>query len=576
MNSRTIATFTIAAGLGVSITHAAPPALDYVPEGAIMVAAVDDLGRLGGNMRKLLVALGLDDAAQSVGMGTMMMGGMGVKPSGSGAMFVMDGDLGALQQGQGPVAVIVEMTDYDTFITNFGGDPAAAVARFNLNGTPAFSRRLENGFVALGPDRATVEAIQAAGGRAGAVARWSGAVGRDVTADSNIVLMADMQALRPFLDEGMDRFNDGLEQARRFGGDQAAAGAGLARTVVETFMRDASIGVIGLNVGESGVAIDIAAQFEEGSELAGYFARRGEAGGMLARLPQVPVLLAAAFDSSHPGVRRIVSNLAEFQQQLTPGAPPNQVFSMVQAADGGAIVIGNSAALLSGGLFSNSALYLKTGEPRRVLDANAEALRQADGAEQQGMTMRTSYRQGALTVAGVPVDSWSAGMQLDPDAPGSAQAQMAIMAIFGPTGGPSGYMAGIDGGVVGTLSQNRRLLETAINAARAGDGLSSHPQMREATANMRPGSIAEIYIGLGNILSTVTSAMGMFGMDLDVDIPDDIGNVPLAIGANNGGVRVRTFLSTNVLVTVSELVGYFQAMQGMGGGMDWGMDDGGF
>lgn len=576
MNRRTIAALIFVAGLGVSLADAAPPALDYVPKGAIMVAAVDNVGQLGGNVQGLVESLGMDEVAQNIAMGTMMMGGMGVKPDGSAALVILDGDLELIQQGQGPIALIAEFADYDAFITNFGGDAGADIAEFSMNGQAAFARRLGNGFVAVGPDRATVGSIAAAGGNGRALAAWSGAVGREISDDSNIVLMCDVQACKPLLADGMERMEEGLAQAAQMGGEQGAMGAALARMVVESFLRDARVGLIGMHIDETGVALDIAAQFEEGSELAGFFADAGDANGLLGHLPQVPVLLAAAFDSSHPGVRQIIANLGEMRREHSPDAAPNQMLEMLASADGGAIVIGNSAALLSGGLFSNSALYLKTDAPAGVLEANEGALAAANGLQQPGMTMKTTYTRDALSVAGASVDSWTVGMQLDPDSPMAQQMQMGMMGLFGPTGGPSGYMAEIDGGVVGTLSQNRRLLETAINAARGGDGLADRAEMKAASSNLRGNNIAELYVGVGNILSTVTSVMGMMGMAMDVDIPANVGSVPLAVGSMEGGVRIRTFVPTNVIVTVSELAAYFQAMQGGGGGGQEWEDDSGF
>lgn len=573
MTRRTIAALILVTGSCVGFAQAAPPALDYVPKGAIMVAAVDNVGQLGGNVQTLIQSLGMDEVAQNIAMGTMMMGGMGVKPDGSAAIVILSGDLEAIQSGQGPLALIAEFTDYDAFITNFGGDPAAEIAQFSMNGQTAFARQLGNGFVAVGPDKATIEAIDAAGGHAQALAEWSGAVGREISNESNLVLMADIQACKPLLGDGMDRLNEGLDQAEEMAGEQGAFGASLARTIAETFLRDARVGLIGMHIDDSGVAIDIAAQFEEGSELAGFFAEEGHANGLLAHLPQVPILLAAAFDSANPGVQKIIANIGAIRAEMLPDAPPSQMLDLLASADGGAVVIGNSAALLSGGLFSNSALYLKSSRPQEVLSANRDALAAADGLEQQGMTMKSTYTANALTVAGAPVDSWSLAMQLDPDSPMAQQVQMGLMGLFGPTAGPSGYLAQIDGGVVGTLSQNRRLLETSINAARAGNGLAEHADMVAATENLRGGSIAELYIGVGNILNTVTSVMGMMGQDMDIDIPDNVGSVPVAIGSMNGGVRIRTFLPTSVIITVSELAAYFQAMSGGGGGNGFGGDE---
>lgn len=570
----------IALSAGTCLTAAsalaAPPSLDYVPRGATMVAAVDNVGALGGNLTDLLAMLGLDEAAQNVSMGMMMMGGMGVDPEGSMAIVIMTDDLESLQAGDGAMAVIGEMTDYEAFVGNFGGDPDADIAEFDMQGQTAFARRLSNGFVAFGPHRATVESISARGGGARALGEWSGEVGTEIADDANLVLMADIQAFKPLLEENMDEFYDGLEQGAQMGGDQGALGAEIVRTVVETFLSDARAGLIGLHLDDTGVAIDIAAQFDEDSELGGMFAERGDAGSLMAHLPTVPVLFAGAFDTSHPGVRAIVGNIMALRQEMMPDAPASGALEMFRNADGGAFVIGNSAALLSGGLFSNSAFYMASSNPERFMAANAEGILATNGVEQQGVTMRSQYNEDALEVAGASVDSWSVRMQLDPNNPMAQQAQMAMMGIFGPGGGPQGYIAPVDGGVVGTLSQNRRLMETSINAARAGNGLGESDEIADAASNLRGGNIAELYIGIGNILNTATSVMGMMGQDLDIDVPRDLGSVPVSVGAIDGGVRIRTFVPTDVIVTTSEIAKYVQQLQGGMAPGRGGRDDAGF
>jgi hypothetical protein len=147
------------------------------------------------------------------------------------------------------------------------------------------------------------------------------------------------------------------------------------------------------------------------------------------------------------------------------------------------------------------------------------------------------------------------------------QMQQATMMMWGPSGGPSGYIATTKNGYVQTFSQNGDLTGKAIAAADAGNGLGAGERLAAAAANLPKDRSLEAYVGVKDILDTVTMFMGMMGMQMEQPVPEKI--TPIAMGGvmGDGGMFLRTYAPASTIKTIAEMI----PQQG-GGGAD-GMDD---
>lgn len=94
--------------------------------------------------------------------------------------------------------------------------------------------------------------------------------------------------------------------------------------------------VIGVDINEKGVTLDLGVQFVEGSEMAGYFAQAGNSGNLMNFLPNQAFLFAGAFDTTSEGVRRAMKGISEFSKQMQTAA--QQMAAASGAPDAGDIM----------------------------------------------------------------------------------------------------------------------------------------------------------------------------------------------------------------------------------------------
>jgi hypothetical protein len=154
-------------------------------------------------------------------------------------------------------------------------------------------------------------------------------------------------------------------------------------------------------------------------------------------------------------------------------------------------------------------------------------------------------------------------MTHDPNNPGAMQAQQIQMLMFGMGGGPAGYTAKVDGGVVTTLAQNTPLMTATLDSVKSGKGLGSADDVTTLAKKLPEGRTFEAFIGIKSILDTVGGLMAMMGGGPQMQFPDKI--MPVALGGttDKGGVQLRVVVPNDVIKTVSQVA---QQMQGEMGG----------
>ncbi len=98
------------------------------------------------------------------------------------------------------------------------------------------------------------------------------------------------------------------------------------------------------------------------------------------------------------------------------------------------------------------------------------------------------WAEGEKEVAGVKVDSFEARMAPDPTSP--LAGPMGPM-LWGPSGGPSGYIAKVDGGVLMTLSKNSTLMGSALASAKGEKSLGQEKVLSQVSGMLPKGRVAE-------------------------------------------------------------------------------------
>lgn len=552
-------------GTGLAMTLALPAlaglpaAMDRAPSDAAVVIGIKNVDAFNTRLKALASSLGMDDGPAGFdGIPEEFLNTDGMNREGSVAVVMLDG------ARMGPDTqwfAIAPVTDFDAFVSGFGGQIDDGMAEISPMGESFFSRDIGGGYAIIGPQREVIGEFEGRDGQAGEFEQMMGTAGRQLVESSDLIISANIPALRPVIDQAMNEMRQAMEFMAMMAGDDAEdmqAGMEMITGVMQTFSEEAQAGLMGLGLSDAGVSLDFAANFREGTDMAGYFQAPGNARSLLSRVPDMPYLIAGSFDTSSPGMRKLMTGITEAQAKMGGDMAKHMdlldMSRFIDLQDGSVFVLGESPALLGGGLFANTMYYYKSSSPADLVAASRDATREMDDTEVEGIRFSTSYQDGATTISNTSIDSWSVRMQFDPNVPEAAQVQMITSTIFGPEGGPSGYVAQTDDGVIMTLSRNSQLMERAISAAREGNGLGTNETMRRIAEHLPADSTFEGYLNVGGVLRSVGGMMAMMGMPMQLDLPENMPPVAMGATTNDGGVRTKIFVPTDVMKAVREIV----------------------
>lgn len=534
------------------------PAMDRIPSDAAVTIAIKDMGKLKS---------GIESIAKALGVPAEAMGGMlqvdavfsmqGLDAAGSAAIGIMSVD------GDEPDAIaIVPVRDYAAFVKGLGGT-GSGVEELKLEENPVFVKNIEGGFAAFSPKKELVEKFAGKPGNAKAHEAMMGAAGKSIAESRDVVIVANMSRMGDKVKEGLQGFKDGMGMAMMMAG--GGGDLGFLDTFVDTFVRDASAGIVGANIAEDGLTLDFAAQFKEGTEYAGYFNAKGKASQLLAALPNQQILFAMAMDTSGPGMKTLMKNMEKFGQIMQPqadgGGPGMFPADWAKNSDGMAFQIGNSPAPM-GGLFLNTVAYIKSSNPEAFQKGMKDSLKAVSGKTIQGITYTTTYQEN-VKAGERTADAWSMKMAADPEDPEAQMLNQVNFMLFGPNG-LNGYAMKADGGLIMTYAKNADLLGQAVTASKGGDNMTADADIKVIAAKLPPDRTMEGYIGVKSLMDTVLGALGAMGMAPNIEIPENIPPIGMGATTDGGGIRMTVVIPTKVMTSIKAMA---EAMD-MGGGGD--------
>lgn len=542
-----------------------PPAVDRLPQDALVVASVRNLGELRQNMERIAGLVDVPVEEGGFAEFVELLDQPGVNADGSAAMAVLPGEEN--EEGEPPMVAVLPVSDFAAFVKAFGGTGEGPVEMVQIDGNDVFIKNLEGGFAAMSDREELLAAFAGEAGSAAAFEKMLGPVGQNIAESANLLVITNIPALAPAIREGYEMQKEqmlGMAAAMNPGQE---ANTALIDHLVETFLRDAQAGVMGLSAGEGGISLDFGAQFKEGSELAGRFDAEGQAASLLGNLPDMPYYFAMATDVSSAGIKGMIKQLADVAAEADPeGAKAmgvtDTLMKQLDNIDGVGFLLGTSPALMGGGILINSVQFIKTDDPAAYIESTKAYLTQLDDTEIQGVKYDTAFEPAAATVAETEAAAWSVRMQLDPADPMAQQMQMSQMMIFGPTGGPGGFIAPAEGGVVMTFSRNSQLLEQALTAAATPEGLGTDETLKGVQGSLPAGRVFEGYIGTKSILETAMGFIGMMAGPIDFQPPADLPPVGLGGTTDSGGVRMNIFVPNQVITTFKDLGAAVEEAQG--------------
>lgn len=562
-------------GLVSGMALAVPPVLEKSPKDAMIVVAIPSAEKLEKSVQSLTTAA--EFPFPLPGFEEMLaMGGItgGLDMTKSFAFVVMppaEGEAADPSEMDGRTVMLLPVTDYAAFLQNFNAKPgdAGGVDNVNVNGNDAFARNLGDGYAIVGPNKDIVTAFKPGNPN---VKADIGKLGERLADTADIVTVVNMEVARPFLQKGMEAAQQQMaDQMAMMGMEGGGAGPSpFMDWVTKAVVADAKTIVGGIKAGGLGASFEMAANFKEGSPMAAAFQAAGNAGSLMAKLPTTQYLLAGAIDTSSPGVKQMIRDMAAKLKESTPSDAPQMITGAIADADGQSFVIGmNPTMMMGGGVLTNTVNFTSSREPAKIIAGVKSEMEALNGKAFQGMSYEASYKDDAAKVGETAVDVWQVKMMSEG---GDGMQMQATSMIFGPQGGPGGYLAEVDGGVVRTFAKNSALMSAAMKSAAGGENLGSDTLIKQVGGQLPSGRIAEAFIGSRNIVDMVVPMAAMFGVQVDLDaIPAQLPPIGLAIAGEGGTAHLSFFLPAPVLKTVWVIgEGLGPQLEGMGAPGDMG------
>jgi hypothetical protein len=579
--ARTLSRFSrvaLAAAMPLTIALPAlaglPAAIDRVPNDAIVVFSIRSISELKADMDALGDKLPpLKDALADSPLG-MVLAMPGLNAEGSVAACILGETLDP-SAGEPPMVVIVPVTDAKQFMEGLGLTAEGDLYTGEIDGNPAAFKDIGGGFVAMSPTAELLGTFDGKAGKGAAHTKRLGKSGASLADSADLLVYADLAKLKGVIDEGMGQMKQQMEMIAAMAGpsgEQMQQSMAMMESVANTLTSEGDLAIMGASITGAGVSFDAGAQFKDGTATFKSLQHEGGATGILSRVPSMPYFLAFGADTSGEFIRNLVVEAQKMQGEAGSFFPAEDVMGKL---DGMAFVMGTSPAIMAGGLFANSIVFQQTKEAPALIATMKDAMEKMNGTSSNGMKFATSYKRAEATVAGTPVDSWSMRMSVDPNDPNAMAAQQmsqAMMMIWGPGMGPSGYLAAGKNGIIQTLSKNTMLVEKALQVADAGGGLGTDAGLKATAANLPEDRSAEAYLGVGEILKTASGFMAMMGGGAGFTVPENLPPVGMSISTVGGAAGTRVFVPMEILTAIADIQAQ---MEGGGEEMDQGDAEGG-
>jgi len=545
-------------------THAAaqlPEMLRHVPADATATIVIPSVDQLDRNVSAVTAALEIPAAAspkQMLALAGLREGLDFTRP----IAIVLGRDIA--EQEENAVAVLLPTTDYAALVGQFQPEKADGLDVIEINGEQAYTRPIEGAYALLAESRELIENY-AGGMNVDAMSDAVGQAGLTVAAKSDVYIVSDLRRLAEMAQPALAQSREELRRqapqiAQMTGQDPEEFLAQMERSLdlAEQYLREARGSVMGVGAGALGVSFDFSTAFEEGSEMAGWFAEPGDSARLMQRLPDRPFLVAGAADMNNPGLRDLIGEYSKTVNAAMLGVQGLENLTldkMIQDMRGYAFAAYENPAGLMGGIFAGAMAYVESENPA-ALRADIQRILTTMG-EGQDANFTTRFNENAVEVNGSKADSWAVTIQPDPNNPMAGQA-MAM--LFGPTGGPTGLLAQMDAGVMVTYSQNSQNLSQALSL-EGGNSLAANRLLAQVAANLPEPRTSEMYLGTQTILTQVTPFLAMFVGPVDIMPAEPLPPIGFAASTGGGAFHSGGFIPMPILQAGMDAFNKIQQMQ---------------
>lgn len=569
--------------------HALPTIMDRVPADSAVTVVIPNPAALEKDAQGIVQLAGLPADVVNLRQIASGMGPLWGSINFNSPLALVLTDLKDLGPDKEPsFLMIMEVTDYDRFVKDGAGTPgsgAGGVDELTIGNAPGFIKKLSGNTVALSTQRDAIDGYTVTSGHAAAQSKLVGPRGEatiERAGDAFIVVnfakipAKAIEDLKTSLADGARVIRDNAPANVPEGIDGGAV-AELASQHVEAFIKDTRAAVLCLGIDNLGVSLDSLLVFNDGTPLARAFADPGNPAALTGKLPNIPYLFTAAIDPSAPGLAKALQSIdiPDWVLQLpglsskAGGALTAEEFKKTIAVDrGSAALVGVSPGGLTGGLLTKTLVYNASADV--PFTRKAAGQRFAEGAF--GELAVTKYEPASADVDGKKVDTYQIRFRNDPNQPPFLQQINAV--LYGFTGGPTGYIAPVDGGLYTTVAKDSELLTAAFKAHTGGPSLAGDQLIQQVSRQMPAGRIGEFYVGTRSILESVLPLLSLAGVDAaDFDLPEKLPPIGGALTSGQGAIGGTIYVPAPVIKTYSELALLLRGAFGNFGGGNGGNEN---
>jgi len=535
---------------------AVPEAMTLIPEGTDAMIVMPDVGEFLRDADAFNTILG-ENGSVELTLATALVRGMpGLDLARSGAValeydprdpeadpdfvaIVPVSDLGALTQGRRASDGLYEL---------------------RMGAGSIYIRELGAGYAAIGPDMGFVRGFDGAGRAEDELGTMLGTAGVRIADSNDVFVFVDMDALRPMLEGALVEFEAQSDMIELMAGPEVSMSLDAMLSLSETAIEEGRAILHGMNFDrETGLSVDFALQFDDESETASKLNNNGHADRLMRRIPPMDFFAAWSFDFSGAGMRSLLEDYGEMVRGLdTTGMGDTVDFGdFMTFYEGGAMVIGASDMMMMNGILANTVFYGTNGDPRAGIDKFRELYDAAGGVEQPGISFEASVSDEPVAVAGVRAYEHAMRVNMDPDAGGGfggPNPAMMMQMMYGPTLGPNGYIAPVEGGLVMTMSKSEDLLARAVHAAQGKDGVKEDPVIASVSSMLPENRVIEGYISTQHVLNAVGPMAMMFGFIPEFEPLGAMAPVAFGATADGGALMVRAVIPSPTLSTIMEMM----------------------
>ncbi|CAN5779264.1 hypothetical protein BH11PLA1_BH11PLA1_19570 [soil metagenome] len=423
--------------------------------------------------------------------------------------------------------VFIPVKDYAAFAKAFGGVGTADSEKLEVNGDTMYVKNIGDGYAALMKNEADSKAFAVKPGMLPGHRKLISSLADKVADASDMMLLVNVDLGREHIRQGVTMMKAQMQQQMAAMG-QDASNMATSMYVVDAFVDQARSLVLGLKLTEGAVMADAVATFIADQPLGKVSATGGNSGALLAKLPDRDFLVAGATDFTNSAWKDF---FAKMPLPTVPGAEKGAaMFDMTEAmksATGGSFLVGFNPGGFSAGFLTQTITFTAAKDPAAAIEASRAMMAKL---EESKLLTKYKFTPDAAEVGGKKVAEYSMQFADNPEVP--QMGQMMIY-MFGPYGGPSGYIAPVDGGYVTTFSKSTPLMTAAVDAAGGKNALSNNAELKKTMAMLPGGRISELYLGPKVIVNSVKPLLQAFAnAKVDYTVPE--GTPPFAFAAATG------------------------------------------